>query len=211
MPAAHVLVADDDPQILRMLTEVLTKRGFGVDTAQDGDEAYARAVARAPDVLVTDVMMPKLDGWSLVRKLRLDPKLANLPVIFLTALGTDDARVKAFKLGADDYVNKPFKFTDLVARIEKVLGQTRPAEAPKPAPASSGLAGDLAQVGLSTLLVLIEMERKTGVLTLDAADGRSGKISVREGKVTDASLDGANQPTGAQSVYVMLTWTAGKF
>src|SRR5262245_14945654 len=110
---AHVLVVDDDPQILRMLSEVLTKRGFGVDVARDGEEAYGRALQRPPDRLVTDVMMPKLDGWSLVRKLRLDPKLANLPVIFLTAVTTDDARVNAFRLGADDYVNKPFKFNDL--------------------------------------------------------------------------------------------------
>jgi two-component system, sensor histidine kinase and response regulator len=99
---AHVLVVDDDPQILRMLTEVLTKRGFGVDVAHDGEEAFGRALEHPPDLLVTDVMMPKLDGWSLVRKLRLDPKLANLPVIFLTAVTTDDARVQAFRLGADD-------------------------------------------------------------------------------------------------------------
>ena len=205
---AHVLVVDDDPQILRMLTEVLTKRGFGVDVAHDGEEAFGRAIAHPPDLLVTDVMMPKLDGWSLVRKLRLDPKLANLPVIFLTAVTTDDARVQAFRLGADDYVNKPFKFNDLVGRIEKVLGSKQPATKKQ---ASSSLAGDLAQVGLSTLLVLVEMERKTGVLSVTAADGRSGRISARDGKVIEAGLDGAGQPSGAEAVYVMLTFTAGKF
>ncbi|HTL33868.1 MAG TPA: response regulator, partial [Kofleriaceae bacterium] len=157
---AHVLVVDDDPHILRMLTDVLAKKGFAVDTAKDGEEAYERALAKAPDLLVTDVMMPKLDGWSLVRKLRLEPKLATLPVIFLTALGGDDDRIKAFSLGADDYVNKPFKLNDVVARVEKVLTAKSPAAA-KQAMASSGLNGDLAQVGLSTLLVLVEMERKT--------------------------------------------------
>ncbi|HEY5923186.1 MAG TPA: response regulator [Kofleriaceae bacterium] len=205
---AHVLVVDDDPQILRMLSDVLTKRGFGVDTASDGEEAYSRALQHAPDLLVTDVMMPKLDGWSLVRKLRLEPKLANLPVIFLTAVATDDARVQAFRLGADDYVNKPFKFKDLVSRIEKVLTAKRPAATTQ---AGSGLAGDLAQIGLSTLLVLIEMERKTGALEVHAADGRAGSISTRDGKVVDAALGGANQPRGPEAVYVMLTWTAGRF
>ena len=209
MPA-QVLVADDDPQILRMLTDVLLKRGFNVDTARDGDEAYARAQERAPDVLVTDVMMPKLDGWSLVRKLRLDPKLADLPVIFLTAVTADDASVKAFRLGADDYITKPFKFTDVVTRIEKVLDAKRPpSDSAKLA--SSGLAGDLAQVGLSTLLVLIEMERKTGVLKLRCNDGRAGEVVVRSGKVTDASIDGPDQTTAAQAVHVMLTWSSGKF
>ena len=206
MPA-HVLVADDDPHILRMLSEVLSKRGFGVDVARDGDEAYERALAKAPDVLVTDVMMPKLDGWELVRKLRLDPRLANMPVIFLTAFATEDSRMKAFSLGADDYINKPFKFNDLVARIEKVLGAKRASDKNM----GSGLAGDLAQVGLSTLLVLIEMERKTGTLQLSAADGRAGQIIVRQGKVIDATLDSGEHPSGARSVYSMLTWTSGAF
>jgi CheY-like chemotaxis protein len=209
MPA-QVLVADDDPQILRMLTDVLLKRGFNVDTARDGDEAYARAQERAPDVLVTDVMMPKLDGWSLVRKLRLDPKLADLPVIFLTAVTADDASVKAFRLGADDYITKPFKFSDVVTRIEKVLDAKRPPSASGKL-ASTGLTGDLAQVGLSTLLVLIEMERKTGVLKLRCNDGRAGEVVVRGGKVTDASIDGPDQTTAAQAVHVMLTWSSGKF
>src|ERR1041385_4088747 len=108
-----------------MLSDVLGKRGFGVDTAKDGEEAYERALAHAPDLIVTEVMMPRLDGWSLVRKLRLEPRIATLPVIFLTALTDDDDRVKAFRLGADDYVNKPFKLNDLVSRVEKVLGTTK--------------------------------------------------------------------------------------
>ena len=207
---AQVLVVDDDPEILRILREVLIKRGFAVDTARDGDEAYDRAIARPPDLLVTDVMMPKLDGWSLVRKLRLDPKLAHLPVIFLTSVTTDDARVKAFRLGADDYVNKPFKFTELVQRIEKVL-RARHGPPPSSEPAASGLAGDLAHCGLSTLLVLIEMERKNGVLRLQTTDGRSGQISLREGRVIDANVSGSEQPVGAEAVYVMLTWSSGKF
>ncbi|HEX5058707.1 MAG TPA: response regulator [Kofleriaceae bacterium] len=204
---AHVLVVDDDPQIRRILGELLTKRGFGVDVAEDGEEGYAKALARSPDLLVTDIMMPKLDGWELVRMLRLEPTLANLPVIFLTALSTDDSRLQSFRLGPDDYVNKPFKFNDLVARIEKVLGAKVGVDRKK----SSGLAGDLAQVGLSTLLVLIEMERKTGVLQLTADDGRTGSISVRNGKVIDASLEHLDQLDGADAVYVMLTFTAGRF
>src|SRR5262249_28469577 len=158
--------------------------------------------ARPPDVLVTDVMMPRMDGWSLVRKLREDPKLAKLPVIFLTALPSDDERVHAFRLGADDYINKPFKFEDLVTRIERVLapsaGKTQPNKL-----ATSGLNGDLAQVGLSTLLVLVEMERKTGVLQLRNPEGKTGRIALRDGKVIDARLDGANQ-TGAECVFHML-------
>jgi CheY-like chemotaxis protein len=207
---AHVLVADDDPHVVRMLREVLVKRGYTIDIASDGEEAYARAVARPPDVLVTDVMMPKVDGWTLVRTLREHPKLGKLPVIFLTALGSEDERVRAFRLGADDYIGKPFKFEDLVGRIEKAV-KKRPTKTTIPNKlANSGLAGDLAQVGLSTLLVLVEMERKTGLLKLRGPNDRPGEILVREGKVIDARLM-QGPPSGAECVYTMLTWTTGKF
>ena len=205
--AAHVLVADDDPHILTMLSEVLKKKGYTFDLAKDGAEALAQAKQKAPDVLVTDVMMPKLDGWSLVRELRADPNLAKLPVIFLTALAANDDRLRAFRLGADDYINKPFRFDDLVARIEKLLA--RPADVAVRV-ASAGLNGDLSQVGLSTLLVLVEMERKTGLLQMKSSDGRAAKLLLRDGKIVDAQIDGT-QTAGAACVYQLLTWTTGKF
>ena len=203
---AHVLVADDDPHVARMLRDALIRRGYTIDVAGDGEEAFARALARPPDVLVTDVMMPKVDGWTLVRTLREHPKLGKLPVIFLTAIGAEDERLRAFRLGADDYLSKPFRLDELVGRIEKVI--KRP-EAPNKLP-STGLAGDLAQVGLSTLLVLIEMERKTGLLKLRGPNERPGEIILREGKVIDARLH-HGPSSGAECVYAMLTWTAGKF
>src|ERR1043165_1074475 len=111
--APHVLVADDDAWILRMVVTVLEKRGYSVETAVDGEDAMARAQVRPPDLLITDVMMPKMDGWALVRALRSRPELATLPVIFLTALSSDDDRIRGFRLGADDYVNKTFRFRGL--------------------------------------------------------------------------------------------------
>src|SRR5690349_18173322 len=118
--AAHVLIADDDELILTMVATQLTKRGYSVDTAVDGEDALARARARPPDLLVTDVMMGKIDGWTLVRTLRDDPRLAAMPVIFLTGLASEDDRVRGFRLGADDYILKPCRFDDLAERIAKV-------------------------------------------------------------------------------------------
>ena len=120
----HVLVADDDAWILRMVATVLEKRGYSVETAVDGEDALARALARTPDLLITDVMMPKLDGWSLVRQLRSHAELAMLPVIFLTALSSEDDRIRGFRLGADDYVTKPFRFEELDLRVAKTLRRT---------------------------------------------------------------------------------------
>jgi len=208
----HVLVADDDAWILRMVATVLEKRGYSVETAVDGEDALERALAHTPDLLITDVMMPKLDGWSLVRQLRSHAELAMLPVIFLTALSSEDDRIKGFRLGADDYVSKPFRFEELDLRVAKTLRRTTQAmQDARDQLAQSGLRGDLAQVGLSSLLVLIEMERKTGLLQLRVPGSSSAQILVRDGKVVHARLDDQEEPVDAECVYFLLTWAAGEF
>ncbi|HEY0254444.1 MAG TPA: response regulator [Kofleriaceae bacterium] len=210
--APHVLVADDDAWILRMVATVLEKRGYSVETAVDGEDALARALARPPDLLITDVMMPKVDGWSLVRQLRAHAELAMLPVIFLTALSSEDDRIRGFRLGADDYVTKPFRFEELDLRVAKTLRRThQAAQDTRDQLSTSGLRGDLSQVGLSSLLVLIEMERKTGLLQLRAPDGASAQILVRSGKVVHARFDDRDEPVDADAVYLLLTWAAGEF
>ena len=210
--APHVLVADDDAWILRMVATVLEKRGYSVETAVDGEDALQRALARTPDLLITDVMMPKLDGWSLVRQLRSHAELAMLPVIFLTALSSEDDRIRGFRLGADDYVTKPFRFEELDLRVAKTLRRTaQTVQETRDSLAGSGLRGDLSQVGLSSLLILIEMERKTGLLQLRAPNGPSAQVLVREGKVVHARLDDQDEPIDAECVYYLLTWGAGEF
>jgi len=210
--APHVLVADDDAWILRMVATVLEKRGYSVETAVDGEDALARALARPPDLLITDVMMPKIDGWSLVRQLRAHAELAMLPVIFLTALSSEDDRIRGFRLGADDYVTKPFRFEELDLRVAKTLRRTAQAmQDTRDQINTSGLRGDLSQVGLSSLLVLIEMERKTGLLQLRSAEGIAAQILVRQGKVVHARLDDRDEPVDAECVYLLLTWNAGEF
>ncbi len=210
--APHVLVADDDPWILRMVATVLEKRGYSVETAVDGEDALARALVRPPDLLITDVMMPKMDGWALVRQLRSHSELAMLPVIFLTALSAEDDRIRGFRLGADDYVTKPFRFEELDLRVTKTLRRTQVVmQETRDQLGGSGLRGDLTQVGLSSLLVLIEMERKTGLLQLRAPDGPAAQMLVREGKVVHARLDDQDEPVDAECVYYLLTWAAGEF
>ena len=210
--APHVLVADDDAWILRMVATVLEKRGYSVETAVDGEDALQRALARTPDLLITDVMMPKMDGWTLVRQLRAHNELAMLPVIFLTALSSEDDRIRGFRLGADDYVTKPFRFEELDLRVAKTLRRTQATvQETREQLGGSSLRGDLSQVGLSSLLVLIEMERKTGLLQLRAPNGPSAQILVREGKVVHARLDGADEPVDADCVYYLLTWGSGEF
>ena len=97
--AERILIVDDDPWILRMVSTLLEKRGYAIFTAGDGEEALGRAEEVKPDLVVTDVMMPKMDGWELVRELRARPHLALIPVLFLTALNGEEDRLRGFRLG----------------------------------------------------------------------------------------------------------------
>lgn len=217
-----------------MIATVLEKRGFSVDTASDGEEAIALAERRAPDLLITDVMMPRMDGWALVRHLRARPDFNALPVIFLTALSSEDDRIRGFRLGADDYMAKPFRFEELDLRVTKTLRRTLASvQQTREQLSSPSLRGDLAQMGLSSLLILIELERKTGQLTLHPAidatidmainvlpDGDSeapskvpsvGIVLVRDGRIVHARLENQAEPVDADCVYHLLTWPAGEF
>ena len=215
-----------------MIATVLEKRGFSVDTASDGEEAIALAERRAPDLLITDVMMPRMDGWALVRHLRARPDFNSLPVIFLTALSSEDDRIRGFRLGADDYMAKPFRFEELDLRVTKTLRRTLASvQQTREQLSSPSLRGDLAQMGLSSLLILIELERKTGQLTLHPAIDATidmainmlpesdpeakvpsmGIVLVRDGRIVHARLENQAEPVDADCVYQLLTWPAGEF
>ena len=209
MPSAapRVLIVDDDPWILRMVSTLLEKRGYAISTASDGEEGLMRADQLRPDLIITDVMMPKLDGWSLVRALRSRAELALVPVIFLTALGGEEDRIKGFRLGADDYLPKPFRFEELDLRVANALKKSKATQAkaeevkrapvePPPIPGAppkkpAGIHGTLEQLGLSSLLVMIEMERKSGILRLEKLGRHRAHLLPRAG---------ASSPRGSTAI-----------
>lgn len=343
MTQIRVLVVDDDPWILRMVSSSLEKKGsYVVETARDGQQALQKVKQHRPDMIITDVMMPVMDGWALVQQLRADPVLAEVPVLFLTALGKDEDRLHALGLKPDDYVSKPFRFDDLERRVLKALavrgktdesggyalgipgsmpgamqsgggqrfpgnfgaqprgrgtapiqaqsgyrppgssygppahqgrgpqgyaygppagypqqpgypqqgvgpgayapqghGAYLPGGSPGGAPVGTpprddagvpetieqgagsfsgamkrtGLSGRLEQLGLSSLLVMMEMERKDGVLQLQRAEDKTvGRIFLRKGQVIQSTIDkDPEQRGGRETVYHMLTWAKGRF
>ena len=118
---AHVLVADDSLVVRSLLRRQLEDHGYAVVEAADGDEALAICHDRKPDVVLLDVEMPKLDGYGVLRSMRKDPDLAEIPVVFLTARATTDDVVEGLRLGAHDYLRKPFEPAELVARVSAAL------------------------------------------------------------------------------------------
>jgi DNA-binding response OmpR family regulator len=123
MPAT-ILVVDDDPVILQLLQVNFEMEGFAVLTAADGEDGVARTRADRPDVVVSDVMMPKMSGLELVAALKGDPDTANIPILLLTAKAQQADIGAGIDAGADDYVTKPFEPLDLVDRVNRLLART---------------------------------------------------------------------------------------
>jgi two-component system response regulator ResD len=126
MTAPRILVVDDEPMVREVLSRYLANDGFEVSTAADGEEALRRFGSTAPDLVLLDLMLPRLDGYEVFRRMR---DVAPTPVIMLTARGTETDRIVGLEGGADDYVAKPFSPKEVVARVRAVLRRTDPGPA----------------------------------------------------------------------------------
>jgi two-component system, OmpR family, response regulator CpxR len=186
---SRILIIDDDTGLCDLLTEYLSSEGFFVDSVYDGDEGEARALAGEYDLIVLDVMLPRVSGFELLRRLRLK---SSVPVLMLTARGDDVDRIVGLEMGADDYVPKPFNSRELVARIRAVLrrstqGPGGPVEKTPP----PKLRADDVEMDPSTLEVLckgkpIELTAVEFRL-LEALLRSAGRILSRE-ELTEAVL-----------------------
>ena len=125
---AHILLVDDEEAITRTLSPFLQRSGFSVSTVGDGEAALSHLSHTHPDLIILDVLMPKMDGRTVLRHLRQNSDWT--PVILLTQVGESVERAMALEEGADDYINKPFDPHELVARIRAVLRRARPGERP---------------------------------------------------------------------------------
>ena len=126
MTNAKILIADDDRNICELLRIYLEKENYNVVLAGNGEEALLKFDEEEPDILLLDVMMPRLDGWQVCRELR---KKSEVPIIMITAKGETFDKVLGLELGADDYVVKPFEPKEIVARVKAVLRRTGKANA----------------------------------------------------------------------------------
>src|SRR5205823_5569234 len=124
MPAKKttILTADDDPQLLRLIARNLQFEGYDVLTASDGKQALELIEQHAPDLVLLDVMMPKMDGFTVCHKVR---EFSSVPIIIVTARGQDQDKIRGLDLGADDYLTKPFSIEELAARVRAVLRRAR--------------------------------------------------------------------------------------
>ncbi len=154
MKRFRILAVDDDERVLNFLRAKLKASGYEVLTASDGTEALEQAQAQEPDLVLLDVLMPKMDGFETLKQLR---RFSAVPVIMLSAKGADVDKIRGLDLGADDYLPKPFNPDELVARVEAMMRRIEPAERRR--------AFDLISVGSLTIdfkkrMVVIQGEEK---------------------------------------------------
>ena len=143
MSEIQVLVVDDEPRYLKLVRYNLEAAGYEVVTAATGEEALSLVAEKSPDLIILDIRLPGIDGYEVCTRIR---EFSSVPIIMLTAKGEEREKVQGLRLGADDYITKPFGAEELVARVETVLRRSRTLEAPvAPVLIIGSLAIDLTQ------------------------------------------------------------------
>ncbi len=153
-----ILIADDEPHIRELVRLYLSREGYELEFASDGQEALEKAVMLRPDLVVLDLMMPKLDGFEVTKGIRQD---SDVPILMLTVRREDAVKVAGFELGADDYLTKPFNPKELVARVKAILRR----------------ADGIARSGVEVAVGGLTLNRQTREATLS---GKSLKLRTKE-------------------------------
>lgn len=131
MSRKTILVVDDEPAIIASLAYCLEQEGFRVILAPNGEEALNQVLAQVPDLIISDIMMPGIDGYEFCRRIREYYKTRQIPFLFLSAKGTVENKLKGMKMGGDDYITKPFELSELILKVRRILAR-RPAVSDQP-------------------------------------------------------------------------------
>ncbi|MEZ4452182.1 MAG: response regulator [Nannocystaceae bacterium] len=203
----EVLLVEDSDNIRAELTAALERRGLTVRVAENGLVAISAALKAEPDVILTDVEMPVMDGWTLLRMARSRKRLSHLPIVFLTSLSDEMSRLQGYRMGVDDYLPKALPPDEIVARLQGVISR-RVKNAGRELQAS-GLRGDIRHVGLGSVLSFLEAEKKTGDLHVENG-GDQAVLRIVHGFLRDVKNLG-KAPSHHDRVFELLAWGRGHF
>lgn len=210
MAKKKVLLVDADPRSLRVLEVSLRKAGYNVSSAQDGQAALEIVAANAPDLVICDTKLPKLDGYGVVKRLREDRETASIPVIFLASHRSVEDKIRGLELGVEEYLTKPIFVRELLARVHVVLArrtQESLSEQRMQASIQTRFAGSIQEMTVVDLLQTFEMSRRNGTLTLKSG-ARLGHVWFKDGRVVDAQVGALR---GEEAVYRLLVWNEADF
>jgi len=206
VPRHTILIVDDSPLIQQLVADAFKPRGFQVLRAGDGSEALRLLSESRPDVIVADILMPVMDGWRFCEEVRRNPATFEIPFIFLTTESEVRKRVRGLRLGADDFLTKPFAPEELVARAEKLLERSERIRRLAAAPIS--LSGHTDHLPVPDLLQILSLNGKTGSLRLEDRSGQTGRIHFDSGSIIHAELD---RVSGEKALFRLMMWPEARF
>lgn len=203
----RILLVEDEGEMQREIGSLFLRHGLRLSIALTGQEALTKCLQSAPDLILSDIEMPTMDGWTLLRLVRAHRSLGAIPFVFLTGRESQTDRLTAYRLGADDFVPKSTPPARILARVRRVLEnvQTDPQRVVR----RNMLSGELRHVAAPRVLQLLESERRTGTLTVRHEDSRA-VIHLREGRPMACGLDRGEQ-AGREALFTVFSWAEGRF
>jgi len=204
---AKILVVDDDPEFLHFLKLFLRHYSHDVVAATDGGQALKVLEEESPDLIISDIQMEGMDGWEFFQNVRLQPSTAAIPFIFLTGMKSLPDRVCGLRMGADDFVTKPFSGEEFLARIEGCLERRRKRGEFLMGAVPGGVFGHLGPLSLIDIVQVMEVNRRSSVVSLKQGTN-VGKIYLRDGNIIGVCLNGDSHP---YHFYTLLHWEDAEF
>jgi DNA-binding response OmpR family regulator len=205
----NLVIVDDDRLQSDVAEAAFTARGDAVRVARDGLAGLALCLQEKPDVVLTDVQMPRMDGWQMVRLIRARPAMARIPILFLTSLSSEQDRLVGYRLGVDDYLTKPYDPQELVTRVDRAVMRAEQIIRGSNQAERDALRGDLNQVGIQSVLGFLEMERRSGTLRLGPIV--NARLDLKDGRIVRAALQGHAAEPALEQLFKILDITQGRF
>ncbi|HEY3494708.1 MAG TPA: response regulator [Polyangiaceae bacterium] len=219
MSKGRVLIIEADEWEVALLRKFLGDAGFGVEVATSARQGFDRIRELQPDCILCNVNLPDIDGFWVARRVRTEPSaVSTTPFLFLTEAGDTESRLQGLHVGADLYLTKPLRNEEVVAQVGALIEMANRLRKQRESFSSDGpsstrgsaFQGDVAQVSLSTVLTLLDLERRSGKLKVKAEDGQRAELDLAEGKLVAVRLGGEEgDPT--EQLRELLRWKTGSF
>jgi two-component system alkaline phosphatase synthesis response regulator PhoP len=199
--AYTVLIVDDEREVIDVLKFSLQNLGYEVITAKNVEEALDYLAIQLPDLIISDIIMPGIDGLQFCKTIRKDPNTRHIPFVFISSKTSIEDRIKGLKTGADDYIAKPFNIVELNARLSMLFQRVEKSKQAALA-ARKSTKGSLGQINLVDLLGIFEMSKKTGLLTI-SKENYFGSLYLEHGNIIHCVFQDVE---GEEAFYRLLRW-----
>ncbi len=215
----RILIVEDDEWERSLLEKLLKDAGFEVGIATSAQEGLEKAITLEPDCIICDVILPDIDGFYVARRIRTEQgPVSTTPFLFLTGKDDHESKLQGFNVGADAYMTKPYRHDEVVAQVDALITMARRLQvqresffgAPPSGRGPAVIKGDIGQMSIATVLTVLEMERRTGRLTVSDGGGQTATIELKEGALARVHIKGQTGKP-ADLTRQLLLWKTGAF